>query len=85
MKKAVAATSKREQPKTVLSGAGWLSSLAGTATSRQPPTERSFSLPDHDGQLYVDARGWKLIYNAVKLLWLWLTRKHREGHWYYDN
>lgn len=43
MKKAVAGQLKRGQLKIVLSGAGRLSSRAGTATSHQPPTERSFA------------------------------------------
>lgn len=39
---------------------------------------------DFDGVLYVDARWWKLGYNMVKIVWLWITRKRRAGHWYFD-
>jgi len=49
MNQAVAGQSKREQLKTVLSGAGRLSSRAGTATSHQDPTKRSF--------LFITCRG----------------------------
>lgn len=64
MNQAVAATSKREQPKTVLSGAGRLSSLAGTATSHQPPTERSFAfepipLSPRDKEVIKTFRWWR--------------------------
>ncbi len=39
---------------------------------------------DFDGQLYINARGWKLVYNLFKIIVLWLTRKRRKGHWYFD-
>jgi len=45
MSMAVAGHPKHEQSKTVLSGAGGLSSRAGTATSHQDPTMQSFLLP----------------------------------------
>jgi hypothetical protein len=41
-------------------------------------------LTDFDGKLYVNARGWKLLYNALVVVWLWVTRWRRDGHWYFD-
>ena len=29
---------------------------------------------DFDGQLYVNARGWRLAYNVLAVAWLWLRR-----------
>ena len=37
-----------------------------------------------DGQLYINTRGWKLVYSLFKVIYLWLTRNRRKGHWYFD-
>ena len=39
---------------------------------------------DFDGRLFVNAKGLKLVYNLFAVIWLWMTRKNRKGHWYFD-
>jgi hypothetical protein len=34
--------------------------------------------------LYVNARGLQVVYNGIKIIWWWLTRKNHNGHWYFD-
>lgn len=37
-----------------------------------------------DPILYENAKGLQIIYNVFEILLLWITRRWRSGHWYFD-